>query len=64
MHQVQLVEYLQVEGHQVVNTIDYIEIMTTGNALDFGDLTNGRRNTEVQHLQLVRFLCRSDPPTL
>ena len=27
----------------VVNTIDYIEIATTGNASDFGDLSFGRR---------------------
>ena len=25
-----------------VNTIDYVEIMTTGNGVDFGDLTNTR----------------------
>jgi len=25
-----------------VNTIDYVTISTTGNALDFGDLTQGR----------------------
>ena len=23
------------------NVIDYVQIMTTGNAIDFGDLTNG-----------------------
>ena len=27
-------------GIQILNIIDYIEIMTTGNALDFGDCTS------------------------
>ena len=27
-----------------LNTIDYVQIMTTGNAIDFGDLTDARRN--------------------
>ena len=25
--------------HLIVNTIDFVEIATTGNAIDFGDLT-------------------------
>ena len=25
----------------IVNTMDYLEIMTTGNAIDFGDVTYG-----------------------
>ena len=29
-----------------VNTIEYIEIMTIGNALDFGDLINGAKRTQ------------------
>jgi hypothetical protein len=28
----------------VVNTIDYVEIATPGNAVDFGDLTQARRD--------------------
>ena len=27
----------------IVNTIDFIEIATTGNAIDFGDLSQSRR---------------------
>ena len=35
----QQVEYGQVDLHQVVKyVIDYVEISTLGNALDFGDL--------------------------
>ena len=29
--------------HADVNTIDYVEILTTGNAVDFGDLTTARK---------------------
>ena len=29
--------------HPDVNTIDYVEILTTGNAVDFGDLTTARK---------------------
>ena len=31
-------------GTDTDNTIDYVTILTTGNAVDFGDLTQGRRN--------------------
>ena len=32
------------DGSDTVNVINFIQIATTGNAQDFGDLSEGRRN--------------------
>ena len=39
----QLEVYLRVDIIQSVNTIDFVTISTTGDAVDFGDLTYRRR---------------------
>ena len=45
-HHLPLVQYLQggsAPGGSISNLIDYVTIATTGNALDFGDLTSTRK---------------------
>ena len=37
-----LVQFYWMDTASYVNVIDYVQIMTTGNAIDFGDLTVGR----------------------
>ena len=32
-------------SHPATNNIEYVEIATTGNAMDFGDLTNTKLHT-------------------
>ena len=49
VYHIRLISYIYFAGMRVVNdlfkTIEYVNIMTTGDALDFGDLTVGRSNS-------------------
>ena len=43
--QMQQVDFLEVDQMEVVqNVIDFITIATTGNAIDFGDMTSNQNN--------------------